>query len=220
MKDLLLSYARDLDDAYPNYEFSIWGRQQLLDYFNEALCIIAAQRPELFVELKVLPVKGCTVYVKPCDCVQVVDVLGQCDADGNLLNVIGRKVPNGGKWVGKPIGEVGYVQEIESYEILKAANLIRLFPDNLDPTVEYFLLLRCIVPPKVYTIDDAAPDTSCVFVSAARQYVLYCAKSMDGEHSQTMLTQAKQHLDTFYTILNIAKQADTELEEKIQKAKV
>ena len=220
MKNLLLSYAKDLDDAYPNYEFSIWSRQQLLDYFNEALCIIAAQRPEVFVELKVLLVKGCTVYIKPCDCSQVIDVLGQCDADGNLLNALGRKVVNGGKWVGKPIGVYDYTREVESYEILKAANLIRLFPDNLDPTYEFHLLVRCVVPPKTYSLDDAAPDTSCVFIAAARHYVLYCAKSMDGEYSQTMLTQAKQHLDAFSSILSMAKAADTELEEKIRQSKV
>ena len=52
MKNLLLSYAQDLNDAFPGYEFSIWSREQLLGFFNEALCLIAAQRPDLFSELK------------------------------------------------------------------------------------------------------------------------------------------------------------------------
>ena len=56
MENLLLSYARDLDDAYPGYEFSIWSREQLLQDFNEALCLNAAQRPDLFIATKVIKV--------------------------------------------------------------------------------------------------------------------------------------------------------------------
>ena len=74
MRRLLLSYAQDLNDAYPGHEFSIWSQEQLLGFFNEALCLIAAHRPDMFTELKVVRVEPCSNYLDLCDCEKVLGV--------------------------------------------------------------------------------------------------------------------------------------------------
>ena len=91
MLRLLLSYAQDLNDAYPGHEFSIWSEEQLLGFFNEALCLIAAHRPDMFTELKVVRVEPCSNYLDLCDCEKVLDVLGQSNAKGNNIRPIQRR---------------------------------------------------------------------------------------------------------------------------------
>lgn len=214
MNALLLSYARDLDDAYPGYEFSIWPRDQLLGFFNEALCLIAAHRPDMFTEQKVVAVDVCNAYVEPCaDCVKVLDVLGQCDKDGKNVRPMQRRKERATVWTGQK-RDVHFTDRLTEYELLDKSNLIRVHPSNLDPTKPLYMLLRCSVEPQMYQIDSEAPDERCAFLAAARHWVLYNAKMMDGEFSQTMREQAREHREMFTAILNMTKQSDDEFDEK------
>lgn len=215
MRQLLLSYARDLDDAYPGHEFSIWSMVQLLDFFNEALCLIAAQRPDMFTELKVVPVVKCENYLDVCDCVKVLDVLGQCDEYGRQVRAIPRRKEKATVWSGQK-RRVVYTDRISEYELLDKSNLVRVYPANLDPQKDLFVLLRCSVQPTVYGVDDQAPDERCAFMAAARQWVLYNAKSIDGEFSQVMQTQAKEHREMFIALMQLTKQADDAFDEKLR----
>ena len=107
-----------------------------------------------------------------------------------------------------------FTDRIDEYELLDKSNLVRVFPANLDPTKELYVLLRCSVEPKVYTMQDAAPDERCAFLAAARHWVLYNAKMMDGEFSQTMQMQAREHREMFVGIMQLTKQNDDEYDEK------
>ena len=215
MKNLLLSYAQDLNDAFPGYEFSIWSREQLLGFFNEALCLIAAQRPDLFSELKVIKVSNCEDFVELCDCLKVLDVLGQSDKDGRHIRPIPRRKETGTIWTGKKrITEL--TDKITAYQLIENSNLLRVYPNNLDPTKDLYITIRCSIEPKVYSLDDEAPSERCAFLSAARHWVLYNAKMVDGEFSQTLQTQAKEHREMFLAILQMTKAADDEYAEDKQ----
>ena len=215
MKRLLLSYAQDLNDAYPGHEFSIWSEEQLLGFFNEALCLIAAHRPDMFTELKVVRVEPCSNYLDLCDCEKVLDVLGQSNAKGNNIRPIQRRKERDTVWTGSKKKQE-FTDRITEYELLDKSNLVRVFPQNLDPTKDIYVVVRCSISPKTYALDDEAPDERCAFLAAARHWVLYNAKMIDGEFSQTMQSQAKEHREMFTAILQMVKQADDQFDEKLR----
>ena len=213
MRQLLLSYAQDLNDAYAGHEFSIWTQEQLLNFFNEALCLIATHRPDMFTEVKVVKVDACNGYLDLCDCEKVLDVLGQSNENGGNIRPIPRRKERATVWTGNKRKQE-FTDRITEYELLDKSNLVRVFPQNLDPTKDLYVTLRCSVRPKTYTLDDEAPDERCAFLSAARHWVLYNAKMIDSEFSQTLLNQAKEHREMFTAILQMAKQADDQYNEK------
>ncbi len=215
MRRLLLSYAQDLNDAYPGHEFSIWSEEQLLGFFNEALCLIAAHRPDMFTELKVVRVEPCSNYLDLCDCEKVLDVLGQSNAKGNNIRPIQRRKERATVWTGSKKKQE-FTDRITEYELLDKSNLVRVFPQNLDPTKDIYVVVRCSISPKTYALDDEAPDERCAFLAAARHWVLYNAKMIDGEFSQTMQSQAKEHREMFTAILQMVKQADDQFDEKLR----
>ena len=214
MRQLLLSYAQDLNDAYPGHEFSIWAQEQLLGFFNEALCLIAAHRPDMFTELKVVRVEPCSNYLDLCDCEKVLDVLGQSNAKGNNIRPIQRRKERATVWTGNKKKQE-FTDRITEYELLDKSNLVRVFPQNLDPTKDIYVVVRCSISPKTYSLDDEAPDERCAFLAAARHWVLYNAKMIDGEFSQTMQSQAREHREMFTAILQMVKQADDQYDEKV-----
>ena len=214
MRQLLLSYAQDLNDAYPGHEFSIWSQEQLLGFFNEALCLIAAHRPDMFTELKVVRVEPCSNYLDLCDCEKVLDVLGQSNSKGNNIRPIQRRKERATVWTGSKKKQE-FTDRITEYELLDKSNLVRVFPQNLDQTKDIYVVVRCSISPKTYSLDDEAPDERCAFLAAARHWVLYNAKMIDGEFSQTMQSQAKEHREMFTAILQMVKQADDQYDEKV-----
>lgn len=217
MRDLLLTYAQDLDDAYPGHEFSIWPAEQLLGYFNEALCVISAHRPDMFTDLKIVKVKPCEGYLDLCDCVKVLSVVGQCDKDGNNIRPIPRRKNKATVW-GGPKRHSSYTDKISEYELLDKSSLVRVFPSNLDPTKDIYVLVRCSVQAKAYAMEDEAPDARCAFLAAARHWVLYNAKMMDGEFSQTMHQQAKEHREMFVGLIQLTKEGDDGYDERAFRA--
>lgn len=214
MRKLLLSYAQDLNDAYPGHEFSIWSAEQLLGFFNEALCLISVHRPDMFTELKVVKVTPCSNYLDLCNCVRVLDVLGQSDKKGNNIRPVPRRKERATVWNGSQRKQE-FTDIITEYELLDKSNLVRVFPSNLDPTKDIYITLRCSVEPKVYGLDDEAPDERCAFLAAARHWVLYNAKMIDGEFSQSMQSQAKEHREMFVGIMQLTKQNDDAYNEKL-----
>lgn len=216
MKTLLLDFAQDLNDAYPGYEFSIWTQAQLLRWFNEALCLIATQRPDMFTEQKIVKVQSCENYMDLCDCLNVLQVLGQCDAQGRQVRPISRRAAKSAGWQGIRRKQE-FTDTITEYELLETGNLLRVYPNNLDPTKDLYVLLLCSVQPKTYTLDDEAPDQRCAFMAAARHYVLYSAKSMDGEFSQSYKQAAEHHQQMFASILEFTKKADENYEKRGRK---
>jgi len=214
MRKLLLSYAQDLNDAYPGHEFSIWSPEQLLGFFNEALCLISAHRPDMFTELKVVKVEPCSNYLDLCDCVKVLDVLGQSDKNGKNIRPVPRRKERATVWGGSKKKQE-FTDIITEYELLDKSNLVRVFPHNLDPTKDIYVTLRCSVEAKTYSLDDEAPDERCAFLAAARHWVLYNAKMIDGEFSQTMQSQAKEHREMFVGIMQLTKQNDDGYTEKL-----
>lgn len=216
MENLLLSYASDLSDDYPGHEFSLWPRDKLLEYFNEALCLISAQRPDLFEELKVVKVESCSSYLDLCDCNKILEVLGQSTADGKVIKRLTRRTHSANTWTGKVRLSAGFTTVLSEYEVLKDSNLVQVFPENIDPTKDIYVLVRCAVNAKHYELDSDPPSDNCAFLAAARLWVLYNAKMKDAEFSPSMREAAKEHREMFIAILALVKNADAEYNERKQ----
>lgn len=208
MENILLSYAEDLNDAYPGHEFSIWPRHKLLEYLNEALCLIAAQRPDLFTETKVVKVDPCSNYLDLCDCNEILDVLGQADKNGRLLRALPERSKKSTLWMGGSRFQDEFTTELTEYEIIDRSNLVRVYPQNLDPSRDIYVLVRCSVDAKTYTLYDDPPAGRCAFMAAARHFVMYSAKMIDGEFSPAMLSASKEHREMFFGILQMSETAD------------
>lgn len=216
MESLLLSYARDLDDAYPGYEFSIWSREQLLQYFNEALCLIAAHRPDLFIETKVIKVNPCSPFLDTCECTKVLDILGQSDKHGNRIRPLINRTQKGSSWQGRK-KQGRYTSELSEVEIINGSNnTVRVYPDNLDPDADIYVAVRCVTEPKQYDMSDEPPSDRCAYMAAARHWVLYNAKMVDGEFSQSLMSSAREHREMFSAILQLVKDSDKQYEKELR----
>ena len=145
----------------------------------------------------------------------MLDVLGQSNAKGNNIRPIQRRKERATVWTGSKKKQE-FTDRITEYELLDKSNLVRVFPQNLDPTKDIYVVVRCSISPKTYALDDEAPDERCAFLAAARHWVLYNAKMIDGEFSQTMQSQAKEHREMFTAILQMVKQADDQYDEKLR----
>ena len=53
-------------------------------------------------------------------------------------------------------------------------------------------------------------------MAAARHWVLYNAKMVDGEFSQSLMTSAREHREMFSAILQLVKTADKEYEKELR----
>lgn len=208
MENILLSYAEDLNDAYPGHEFSIWPRHKLLEYLNEALCLIAAQRPDLFTETKVVKVDPCSNYLDLCGCNEILDVLGQADKHGRLIRGLPERSKKTTLWTGGSRFQDEFTSELTEYEIIDRSGLVRVYPQSLDPSKDIYVLVRCSIDAKKYTLEDEPPGGRCAFMAAARHFVMYSAKMSDGEFSPAMLSAAKEHRDMFLGILQMSEAAD------------
>lgn len=208
MENILLSYAEDLNDAYPGHEFSIWPRHKLLEYLNEALCLISAQRPDLFTETKVVRVDPCSNYLDLCGCNKVLDVLGQSDKHGRLIRALPERSKKTTLWTGSSRFQDEHTSDLTEYKIIDRSNLVRVYPQNLDPTKDIYVLIRCSIEAKNYTLTDEPPEARCAFMAAARHFVMYSCKMWDGEFSPAMLSAAKEHRDMFLGILQMSEAAD------------
>ena len=84
-KDWLRNVAASLSDDEPGKPFQRYALKDLIMAYNDAICLVASYRPDLFTEVKIVALTaGYLQDVRGC-CVNVLDVLYQTDQYGNVL---------------------------------------------------------------------------------------------------------------------------------------
>lgn len=79
------SVAFVLNDDEPTRPFQRYPLKDMIFAYNQAMCLVAQYRPDLFTELKVVKLHaGKYQDVRGC-CSKVLEVLDQVDAHGNIL---------------------------------------------------------------------------------------------------------------------------------------
>lgn len=196
---LLDQIAVDLNDAAPGHEFTTWSRPQLRAYLEEAIQIAFTERPDLFIDTRIIKVKPCSVVQDTCDCTQVRRVIGQSTANGSIKKYLRVKRLGTDKmvWNGRTCRRHPKNFELEEYYIDGVTDKVWVYPE-VPAGLDIYILVECAVLPTEFT-DDYVVNSE--FRAAVIQWVLFRAKMVDGENNSAIVSIANQHKTTFWELL-------------------
>lgn len=207
---IIRQISLDLNDQEPGHEYVRWPVEQLQSYVQEALIELSAVYRSLFTEQISVRVEAGNGWQRACDCTHILRVLGESDADGNVIrNLVQADNENG--WPGMIGRCVTPNTNIESYAI-NAANdrEFKVFPPIL-PGVTKYILVECYIQPDG---EDLSADVPTRLVSAIKQWALYRAMAVDSENNPTITQLANQHQQTYFTLYKALAAEAAELEVK------
>lgn len=198
---LLKQLAVDLNDAAPGHENTTWSRSQLRAYLEEAMSIVFIERPDLFIETRVIKVQPCTVVQDTCDCEHVRRVIGQSTKDGRILKYLRpKKAPDRLVWTGRVCRSRVQDFSLSQYYIDDVTNKLWLFP-QMPAGLDIYVAVECAVAPSDFSDSASIPDA---VQAAVVQWVLYRAKMVDGEYNPVIVQVANQHYQTFWDLIKAA----------------
>lgn len=210
---LLEEIAGDLNDAELGHEFTTWSRKQIRAWVREAYNLIYDNRPDLFIEHKIVQVEPCDIRQDICDCDEVRRVVGQVTVDGHFIKALReRSLELGFQWTAPACRKkrTGQTFSLDSYAIDTVSNTLYVWP-RVPPGIDVFIELECSVRPDELQDTDDIDDR---YIAAVKQWVLWRAKSMDMEISQAAFAAATKHEQSFWQILGIQKDAQVIIHKK------
>lgn len=209
---LLQSLASDLGDNEPGHEYQRWSEADLLRYWNEAVCIIADLRKDLFSCPTTIALKpGSIQDISPCD--RLGEVIGQVDKDGNLITPVAEASADlRSRWVGKPCAltmsqALRQEYRMQSYSTDANTNKSVVVTPPVPPNAKVYLQVNCTRAPKVLCPGDEFTELDCGHRAAATQWVLAraYASAPPGSIEGNL---ARSHAQMFFQLLNIKMRAD------------
>lgn len=224
LKDWFRTIAFALNDDEPGRPFQRYPLKDMVNAFNQAMCLVAKYRMDLFTELRVVQLEaGVHQDVRGC-CSQVLDVLEQTDANGNIINSLSgarTKTTTVKRHWKKPSclrksGEVpgGYLVDNATID----RNLNGRF--DVDPPVPCgvaaYVKVKCVSTPCPLDVTQENQEmpggADCVYLVAAWHYVL--ATMMTGDrYDNAAGSQDKQyHYRMFFDILGIVQRQEDRIE--------
>lgn len=221
LNDILVRAARDLNDYtdhIPNKQFQRWTREQLLSYWNEALCVMFTLNPRKFKCTKVAKLKPGINQVFD-DCKKVLSVVGVCDEDGNILYEIEQETADKKlKWGGyrprhcPPTFQHSRDFKLTSYRIATMQDGSLFVKPAVPYGVDVHLKFMCETPPEAFDLTELENDVetnSCVDISFGIHWVLFRALMVD-EESKSSNGLATQHLNLFLKLIEVKTDLDRE----------
>lgn len=212
-ESLLDELAGDLNDSEEGREYTTWSKKQLRAWVREGFNLIFDNRPDLFMENKIVQVTPCSTRQDTCDCDEVRRVLGQVTKSGRLLRHLRqRALEISFQWTAPACRrrQTGADFPLESYALDEVSGALYIWP-QVPPGVEVYVELECSVRPD--ELADSA-DIDIKFIAAIKQWVLWRAKSVDMEISQAAFTAATKHEASFWHILGIQRDAQVVIHKK------
>jgi hypothetical protein len=212
LSQVLDDLAVDLNDAEEGHAFQTWTRGQLLAYLNEALCNAFSLNPSLFTTTVVIQLQAGGDQ-QPCDCTILHNIIGQTDAQGNMLDGYLPRRSNAATYAwskpgcpatsGGPFRLTGY-----NFDPLENGGFSVTPP--VPPGAKVYVKARCATIPDAFTSADLdAPccgssesAMDCRMITAAKQWVLFRAHMVD-EQSLSSLNTAMIHLKLYFQLLNV-----------------
>lgn len=209
-----------LNDEDGNFTFERYPLERMIQAYNDAMCLAAKYRSDLFTELRVVELDaGKYQDVRGC-CNNVLDVMDQVDAKGNILKELKGARPTRSttkrNWkkpscLRRDHAPDGYL--IDNINI--DANLNGRF--TVDPPVpcgvRAYVMVKCVTDPcPLTTRNENDPfDAYCDLSVAARHYVLAWLTS--GDRFDNAMGQDKQyHYRMFFDILGITLEHEERIE--------
>lgn len=228
--DWLKTLIFALNDDEPDHEFERYPVAQLLAAYNAAMCLISAQRPDLFTEYEVVklqPGRYQDARGGHCGCNNILDILDQTDAQGGTIREIkgARKTTkmikrnwNKPSCLNRPQGPDGYV--VESASIDPNINGRFTVKPPVPCGVDAYVRVKCVKSPCPLdeTMLESPFHADCDSVTAAWHYVM--GRMLTGDRdSQNANSESQSHYKLFYDILSRNYQGEQlfESEEKASK---
>ena len=218
--DFLLTIASQLGDARPGAEFRRYTLRDLTAYYTEAMCFVAAHRPDLFTNYVIMKLQpGITQDARCCNCNDVRKVVAQIDEDGNTVKLLGDLSSSGSdksKWFRAPCkatssGET--VTMITGIEITPGMNGQFDVTPPIKPGENVWVKLQCVQSaPQICESDvmSGASMGTCTFHPAIRSYILYRALQGD-RHAVGASTEAQNELKNVYSYLGLVYKMEKEI---------
>lgn len=218
ISDLIVRAARDLNDytdGVPNKQFQRWPQEQLLGYWNEALCVMYSLNPSKFKCAKVAKLKPGINQVFD-ECKRVLSVIGVSDKDGNVLYEIEQDSEDKKlKWGGfRPRHCTTFTHnrdfKLTSYRISTDKDGSVMVKPTVPYGMDVHLKFMCETPPREFTMNNlsaAAEQSNCIDVTMGVHWVLFRALMVD-EESQSSNSLATQHLNLFFKLLEVKSEND------------
>lgn len=223
--DFLLTIASQLGDARPGAEFRRYTLRDLTAYYTEAMCFVAAHRPDLFTNYVVMKLQpGITQDARCCGCNDVRKVVAQIDEDGNTIKDLSDSSTVGSdksKWFRAPCktststGET--VTAITGITITPGMNGNFDVSPPIKPGENVYVKLQCVQSaPQISEADVLAGVDmgGCTFHPAVRSYILYRALQGD-RHAVGASTEAQNELKNVYSYLNLVYKMEKEHEASV-----
>lgn len=207
---IIRQISLDLNDQEPGHEYVRWPLEQLQSYVQEALIELSAVYRSLFMKQLAVRVEAGNGWQRACDCTHITNVLGESDANGNVIrNLV--KADNDNGWPGMIGRCVTHKTELESFAINAADDReFKVFPPII-PGVEKYILVECYAQPDG---EDLGTDVPARLVAAIKQWALYRAMAVDSENNPTITQLANQHQQTYFTLYKALAAEAAELEVK------
>jgi hypothetical protein len=199
--------SRELNDAAPGHEFTTWSKELLRGFLSDAIQLIVRVQPAYFVEDVVLTLTACAEYhpICPCSELKPEDVIGQSTADGHVVKTLRYRSDDIRlRWFGKPCKSKAKPFRLKEYSISKDGKGLKVYPP-VPPGQNVYLMLRCLITPNDFS-DGAEFDDE--LVPAIVQWCLSQAKFLDAENNAAILAVAKEHENTFWTLLGVTSEPE------------
>lgn len=219
LKEWLRTIAFALSDDQPSRPFQRYPVKDLIAAYNDAICLIASYRPDLFTELRTVHLTaGRHQDVRGC-CVNILDVIEQTDEAGNIIRdltgVRDTTTTVKRKWK-KPSC---LPRPTEDFYLISNATIDpnlngRFIVDPPVPCdVDAYVRVKCVEAPCELdeTLIEGEFNGSCKMNSAAWHYVL--ARMLSGDNFEgSNQTTAQYHYRMFFDVLGIQQKAEQLIE--------
>lgn len=209
--EFLRTVAAQLGDDRPGSPFRRYALKDLVAYYREAMCFVAAHRSDLFTDFIVMKLEpGSYQDARCCGCTNVIQVVAQIDADGNTikdLTTTGGSKADVTRWF-RPVCRTvngSSVPPIDSITITPGMNGVFEVSPAIKPGQDVWVKLKCVHAPPTPSEADVLGGASmgdCKFSPAVRSYVLYRALQGD-RHAVGASTEAQNELKNVYTYLGM-----------------
>lgn len=210
VNNFLENVSESLNDAETDYEFTHWGKAYLLSLLNEAIVLISIYRPDEFTEAKIIKLAPGTFQNADC-CKKVYKLYTQTDKWGNEIGPALMKVANkvADLWTKVACPPDKNPFRLTGYTIENNAGALFSVRPPVPANQDVYVKASCLTFPKEFTLADGNEEIKfSSSIPAATQWVLYRALMVD-DNSQNSLTEAVQHLTTFFQLMKIQYTRDT-----------
>ena len=220
--EFLRTIAAQLGDDRPNSPFRRYTLKDLAAYYSEAMCFVAANRPDLMTEMVIVKLQPGTYQdaAKCCGCTNIISIEAQVDADGRIikdLSSTGKATAKTSSWyrpICKDANTGGTL--IISTEIISGMNGWFTVDPPIPVGEDVWVMVKCVKPPAATTEADilnGASTGTCTFLPAIRSYILYRALQGD-RHAVGASTEAQNELKSAYNYLGVTQKAEKAQEQE------